>query len=67
MIPISKIKRLEGRILTILEAVVPEQMYKYDALKKLILQETGELYSYADFSEPVLDKKKTHTGRGKLK
>ena len=49
MLPVRVLKRTEGKILTILEASLEGQ--KLEALKSLIRQELGLLFSYADYSK----------------
>lgn len=48
---VSKLKRVEGELLTIIEASIPEKK-QCEAVKSLVRKSIGYLYSWADF-EPL--------------
>jgi len=52
MIPVKKLKRVEGKILTLIDSVLPEGQQNMST-KSLISQIFGELYAYADFGKPT--------------
>lgn len=50
MLPIKRLKQTEGKLLTLIDAILPEGNQS-KATKDIVKQITGELYSYADYSE----------------
>ena len=53
-LPLSTLKNVEGKILTILEAIIPQVQdggIQLEATKSLIRQEIGRLYSWATNKE----------------
>lgn len=49
MLPINKIKNVEGRLLTLIDASLPEGKQS-KAVKDMVRSIMGNLYSYADYS-----------------
>lgn len=61
MLPLKIVKRIEGKIYTILEASLDDPD-KLKALKSLIGQELGVLYDYATTGESQFETTSTGTG-----
>lgn len=61
MLPVKRLKNVEGRLLTIIDAVM-QSGQQAESVKSLVRQTIGDLYSYADYSQAEFTMTTSSTG-----